>query len=176
MENLENKYSHINGWGIDADPENEPTYPIKHYTGDDHKRLNYERPPLQQSDVEILHSNERPSLSATFGTPVPPSGLSGAIRRFAFKYSEGSWGHWLPLILADRINAVEGILDDFSHGHIPNIFAERGWNAEWKYNRKAFVTKIAFTAAITASLFAILQSTKKSKAEKTISLLKKMFI
>lgn len=176
MENLENKYSHINGWGIDADPENEPTYPIKHYTGDDHKRLNYERPPLQQSDVEILHSNERPSLSATFGTPVPPSGLSGAIRRFAFKYSEGSWGHWLPLILADRINAVEGILDDFSHGHIPNIFAERGWNAEWKYNRKAFVTKIAFTAAITASLFAILQSTKKSKPEKSISLLKKMFI
>jgi hypothetical protein len=25
--------AHINGWAIDADPENEPTYPMKKYTG-----------------------------------------------------------------------------------------------------------------------------------------------
>ena len=35
MENLEQKFAHIKGWGIDADPENEPTYPMKNYTGDD---------------------------------------------------------------------------------------------------------------------------------------------
>jgi hypothetical protein len=176
MENNPEKYSHIKGWGIDADPENEPTYPMKHYTGDDHKRLNYQRPPLQRPDVEILHSNERPNLPAVFGTTIPPSGLSGAIRRYAFKYSEGSWGHWLPLILADRINAMEGIVDDLVHGHIPNIFMERGWNAEWKYNRKAFVTKIAVSVAVTAALFALVsQQNKKSKGEQAIAFIKKLF-
>ncbi len=111
MENIENNYSHIKGWGIDADPENEPTYPMKKYTGDDHNRLNYERPPLQEVYEEILHSNERINLTAVFGTPLPPTGLSGAVRRFAFKYSEGKWAHWLALIFADRINVVEGMIE-----------------------------------------------------------------
>lgn len=57
MKNNDYDYRQINGWGIDADPENEPTYPIKKYTGDDHNRLLYERPPLQPVNVEILHSN-----------------------------------------------------------------------------------------------------------------------
>src|SRR6187200_1171435 len=100
---MADKYKHIKGWGIDADPENEPTYPMKNYNGDDHKRSNYTRPPLQRADVEVLHSNERPGLSAVFGTVCPPSGLSGLIRRFAFKYSEESLKHWFALVLADRI-------------------------------------------------------------------------
>jgi hypothetical protein len=73
---------------------------------------------------------------------VPPSGLSGMLRRMAFKYGEGSFGHWLPLLLADRINVVEGLASDLMHGHIPNYFAEKGWNAEWKYNRKSAVKKL----------------------------------
>ena len=170
MENLANNYTHIKGWGIDADPKNEPTYPMKHWTGDDHERLNYERPPLQPVDIEVLHSNERPNVTAVFGTSVPPSGLSGMIRRYAFKYSEGSWGHWLPLILADRVNMVEGILDDLKHGHIPNFFVERGWTAEWKYNRKSFVTKVAVGAVVTAGVVALLmQKNKKQKVRKGLS-------
>ena len=73
----------IPGWGIDADPQNNPTYPYKHWNGSDHERLNYERPPMQPVTVEVLHSIERPGLSCVFGTSVPPSGVSGAIRRFA---------------------------------------------------------------------------------------------
>ena len=124
MEDLEKKYAHIKGWGIDADPKNEPTYPMKRYTGDDHNRLNWQRPVQQPThNMEILHSIERPNLSAVFGTAPPPSGLSGVIRRMAFKHSENSYAHWLPLILADRINVVEGVIDDLLHGHVPNIFA-----------------------------------------------------
>src|SRR3982751_4213672 len=101
-------YKHINGWGIDADEKNNPTYPMKKFTGDDYKRIEYQKPVTQNiNNIEILHSNERPGLTAVFGTSMPPRGLSGVIRRFAFKYSEGSWGHWLPLILADRINEIE---------------------------------------------------------------------
>jgi hypothetical protein len=162
METLNNEdYSHIKGWGIDADDKNEPTYPMKKYTGDDHNRIDWERPPLQVQTVEVLHSNERPNLTATFGTSSPPSGLSGAIRRYAFKSSENSYLHWLPLLLADRVNVVEGILDDLQHGHIPNIFAEKGWKAEWKHNPRGLITKVAVTAAVTSAIWMLAFKKKK---------------
>src|SRR3954471_3549001 len=102
IDELRNKFSHIKGWGVDFNPEDEPNYPMKRYTGDDHNRLNYERPPQQKADVEILRSTERPNIPAVFGTAVPPSGLSGMIRRLAYKFSESEYGHWLWLLLADR--------------------------------------------------------------------------
>lgn len=155
MEITAEKYSHIKGWGVDANDENEPTYPMKKYTGDDHRRLDYPRPPLQPVTVEVLHSNERPGLTAVFGTSSPPSGLSGIIRRFAFRYSEGSWGHWLPLILADRVNVVEGIIDDLRQGHVPNIIKERGWTAEWKYNRKGLIRNVAIGVGVASATIAL---------------------
>lgn len=163
MENIAENYTHIKGWGIDADPENEPTYPIKHWTGDDHKRLDYERAPQQTETVEILHSNERPNLTRVFGTSAPPSGLSGMLRRQAFKYSEGKWAHWLPLILADRVNMVEGLVDDLKHGYIPNIIAERGWTAEWKYNKKNLITKVAAGALVGTAVILLLKSRSRSE-------------
>lgn len=160
MEPTPNEYSHIFGWGVDADPKNEPTYPMKNYTGDDHQRLSYERPPLQEATVEILKSNERPNLTAVFGTSSPPSGLSGAIRRYAFKSGESEYGHWLPLLLADRINVVEGVIDDLRHGHIPNIFAEKGWKADWKYNRTGLVKNVLIGVAATTALVVLLNRKK----------------
>ena len=161
MENIADQYKHIKGWGVDADPTNEPTHPMKKYTGDDHQRINWQRPALQQYKVEILKSNERPTLSAVNGTAVPPSGLSGALRRYAFKYSESSYGHWLPLLLADRINVVEGIVDDIKSGHFPNILAEKGIAADWKYNRKALIQKTVAFAAVCLVAWAALKSKKK---------------
>src|ERR687884_1988248 len=120
--------SQVKGWGVDANPENDPTYPIKRRNNGEHAGYSWERPPQQRADVEVLHSNERPNVSAVFGTSTPPAGLSGMIRRFAFQYSESSYGHWLPLMLADRVNVVEGILQDLMKGHVPNVFAESGWN------------------------------------------------
>src|SRR3982750_465638 len=111
-------YKNIPGWGMDADPENEPTYPMKNYTGDDHNRINYERSLQQPQTVEILMSTERPATTRGFGTSVPPSGLSGIIRPYAFQHSEDRYRHWLPLILADRINVYEGIIDDVKAGYI----------------------------------------------------------
>jgi hypothetical protein len=154
-------YKNIPGWGMDADPGNEPTYPMKNYTGADHERLNYEKTVQQPVNMEILHSNERPGVTRVFGTSTPPSGLSGALRRYAFRFSEGSSGHWLTLILADRVNVVEGIIDDLKHGHVPNIFAEKGWKAEWKYNRNGLIRKIATGVVVTTVVIALL--TRKNK-------------
>jgi hypothetical protein len=167
---IANNVKDIEGWGIDADPENDPAYPMKNYTGADHDRLNYERAPQQPLDVEILKSNERPAVSRVFGTSTPPSGLSGMLRRYAFKFSEGSAGHWMTLILADRINAVEGIVDDLRHGIVPNIFVERGWRAEWKYNRKAFTQKLVVGAAVATVAVAVLYNRNKRKSRKKFSL------
>jgi hypothetical protein len=161
-ERMSEKYSHIKGWGIDADPDNEPTYPMKKYTGDDHRRSDYVRPPQQPVTVEILHSNERPSVSAVFGTVSPPSGLSGVIRRYAFRYSEESLKHWFALVLADRVNVIEGIIDDLRKGIVPNIIAEKGLKAEWQHNRKGVIKKAAIAVGIAATLLVILNAKKKS--------------
>lgn len=160
MENRISDYKNIKGWGVDADPKNDPTYPYKKRTNEEHKGYTWERPPQQPVNVEVLHSNERPNVTAVFGTSTPPSGLSGQIRRWAFKYSENSYQHWLPLILADRINAVEGIIDDIKSGHLPNFFAERGWSAEWKYNREGFVKKVLTGTLITSVALVVMLSLK----------------
>ncbi|AOM78863.1 hypothetical protein [Pedobacter steynii] len=161
MERNNLDYKNIPGWGMDADPENEPTYPMKNYTGDDHNRINYEHADQQPVDVEVLMSNERPAMPRVFGTSVPPSGLSGAIRRYAFKHSEDRYRHWIPLILADRVNMVEGLIEDISRGYLPNIAAERGWKVEWKYNPKGIATKLAAVAAVGLIVFLNYKSKKK---------------
>ncbi|MCE7063323.1 hypothetical protein [Dyadobacter sp. CY343] len=149
MKNTERDYSHIKGWGIDADPLDVPAYPMKRRTENDNKGMIWERPAQQPALVEVLHSNERPSLSAVFGTPNPPAGLSGKIRRFAFRYSESMIRHWLLLLLADRVNVIEGVKEDIQSGHIPDFFGELGGKAELKYNKAGLVRKIALGSLIT---------------------------
>lgn len=161
METRNLNYKDIPGWGMDADPENEPTYPMKNYTGDDHNRIQYDRADQQPEDIELLMSIERPAVTRVFGTSVPPSGLSGAIRRYAFTHSEDRYRHWLPLILADRINVIEGIVDDLTHGYFPNISAERGWKVEWKHNPKGMAVKVATVAAVGLLLYMSCSRNKK---------------
>jgi hypothetical protein len=153
----------IKGWGVDANPGNDPVYPIKKRTNDEHEGYTWDRPPQQPESMEILISNERPAITAVFGTSVPPSGLSGKIRRFAFNYSESSYGHWLPLLLADRVNMIEGIIDDVKRGHFPNFIKERGWTAEWKYNRSALIEKVVVGVVLTSAVLAIFSLTSATK-------------
>jgi len=153
MEHIAKDPSQIKGWGVDADPNNDPTYPMKHRNNGEHAGYSWERPLQQPITVEVLHSNERPDVTSVFGTSTPPLALSGVLRRIAFRYSESSYGHWLPLMLADRVSVVEGVLSDLKHGHVPNVFAERGWKAEWKHNRiglarRILVRVVLITAAV----------------------------
>jgi len=148
MGRTENDPSQIEWQGVDADPKNDPTYPMKHRTDGEHAGYAWERPQQQPITVEVLHSNERPDVTAVFGTSTPPSGPSGAIRRLAFRYSESSYGHWLPLMLADRVSVVEGVVGDLKQGHVPNVLAERGWKAEWEHNRTSLLRRILVGAAL----------------------------
>ncbi len=161
MEDRVKDYSQIKGWGVDADPKNDPTYPMKKRNNGEHEGYSWERPPQQPINIEILHSNERPDVTAVFGTSTPPSGLSGMLRRFAFRFSESNYGHWLPLVLADRVGEVEGVVDDLRNGHVPNFFGELGWKAEWKHNRRSLVQRVLVGAALTTATTAYLRSRRK---------------
>ena len=161
MENNVIDPSQVKGWGVDADPKNDPTYPMKRRNNGEHAGYSWERPPQQPENVEVLRSIERPNLSAAFGTSTPPSGLSGTIRRFAFNYSESSYAHWLPLMLADRVSVVEGILEDLTSGQVPNIPGELGVKAAWRHNRTGLVTGVLVGAALTAAAVAYMRRSRE---------------
>lgn len=145
--------SKIPGWGSDADTRNDPTYPIRHREDLETRGLTWERPVQQTPGVEILQSIEHNRLPAVIGTSTPPSGFSGMIRRYAFRRSESDWWHWLLLMGADRINVVEGVIEDLGQGKVPNIPAEMGARAEWRHNKTGLATKAAVVAGVSLGLF-----------------------
>jgi hypothetical protein len=153
MTNVPVDTASIPGWGIDADPENNPTYPMRHIENQT-RGLTWARPNRQKPDVEILQSIEHNRQPAVVGTSTPPSGLSGVIRRLAFRRSESDWWHWLMLMGADRLNVVEGVVQDFSRGKVPNIPAEMGIRAEWQHNRAGLAKKIGVSLALGALVIA----------------------
>jgi hypothetical protein len=110
----------------------------------------------------VFHSTERPGLTPVYGTAQPPKGLSGLIRKAAFRRSENDLRHWLMLLFADRVNVVEGIIEDLAHGHVPNLFAEMGGPAEWKYNREGFIRK-AIIAGGVVGLLLVLNSRRRRR-------------
>ena len=105
------RFSHIPGWGSDLPRENRPAVPMERTP----PRLDVpwsDPPPQQPMTVEVLRSVERPQHSRTFGTRLPPKGLSGVMRRAAFRRSENDLRHWFMLVAADRVNVVEGLCED----------------------------------------------------------------
>jgi hypothetical protein len=142
----------VRGWGADLDPSMRPAVP-KERTPPRLDGVHWEQPSQQPRTVKVFHSTERPGLTPVFGTSAPPSGVSGMIRGAAFRYSENDLRHWLMLLFADRVNMVEGILEDLAHGHVPNLFAEMGGPAEWKHNRKGFIRKAFIAGAVVGALY-----------------------
>lgn len=146
------RFAHIKGWGADLDPADRPAYP-KERVPARLPGLHWDEPDQQISDVEVLCSTERDSrITPVFGTTVPPRGISGAMRRAAFTYSENDLRHWLILLAADRTNMVEGLLDDLSRGHVPNIFREMGGRAAWRHDRAGVLRKAAVGGAVLATV------------------------
>lgn len=154
--------STIPGWGIDADPENDPAFPMRHSEDMKSRGLTWDRPAQQQADVEILQSIEHNRLPAVVGTSTPPAGLSGMIRRVAFRRSESDWWHWLMLMGADRLNVVEGVVQDLGRGKVPNIVGEMGGRAEWRHNKTGLIKKVGVTLAIAGVGWALLRSKQTS--------------
>ncbi len=150
--------SRIPGWGADLELEKRGGYWDTQSRLESGIRLNNIE--QQVPHVEIHKSIERPTLTPIFGTIAPPKLLSGVMRDYAYaKHSEGMLRHWLWLMAADRVDMVESLFADAAHGRLPNLWKEMGLSAEWKYNRTAFVKKVAIgsigLAAAAAALWAL---------------------
>lgn len=140
--------AHIQGWGADLDHKNRPAVPMERTP----PRFIHQHDgplPQQEENVEVLVSTERfGAITPVFGTVQPPSGISGALRRLAFRWSENDLRHWLLLLAADRVNVVEGIGEDLARGTVPNVLGEMGIKAEWEHNRAGLVKKAAVAGAV----------------------------
>ncbi len=100
-----------------------------------------------------------------FGTTAPPRGLSGSLRRLAFQASENDVRRWTLLLLADRIDVVEGVLEDLMQDHIPTVLAEMGVASERGHNRPVLLRKLALMAAVAELIARSLRHRREERAE-----------
>lgn len=121
----------ITGWGADLDPANRPGVPRERKpplgTG-----AHWSEPERQIPKTKILVSSEHRGLTPVFGTACPLKGLSGIIREFAFRFSEGRKSHWLFLLVADRVDELESGFSSLFRGRAHNPFYEMGLKSEFK--------------------------------------------
>ncbi len=124
----------IPGWGADLDPADRPSYPRLRYAPEA-TGAHWDFPERQPEKWPRERSVEHAFVTPVFGTAQPPKGMSGAIRRFSYaKYSEGRLGHWLLLILADRVDAWEEHLRSFATLHPDNPITQTGVRSEFTHH------------------------------------------
>jgi hypothetical protein len=119
----------IPGWGVDLDPKDRPSVPRERFepTG-----AHWEFPERQPEKWPRERSIEHKFLTPVFGTSCPPKGLSGVLRKVAYaRYSEGRAAHWLILLAADRVDAIESHLTSFASLHPDNPVTETGVLSEF---------------------------------------------
>lgn len=119
----------ISGWGADLDPADRPSYPKEEMqdTG-----AHWDFPERQQPRGFRERSTEHKFLTPVFGTAQPLRGLSGAIRRYAYTFSEGRTAHWLLLIAGDRVDVLESRVTALVRGRPDNPITESGVLREFK--------------------------------------------
>ncbi len=121
----------IPGWGADLDPRDRPAVPREQFApgrSGAHWDLPERQPELWRRERSIEHK----FLTPVFGTSCPPKGLSGVMRKLAYaRYSEGRAAHWLILLAADRVDAVESHLASFLTTRPDNPITETGVLSEF---------------------------------------------
>lgn len=123
----------IPGWGVDrpAEPPSDQEASTPAPIPDAH----WEFPELQPENRPRERSIEHKMLTPVFGTAAPLRGLSGAIRRRAYaKYSEARAAHWLLLLGADRVDAIEHHLASLLTLRPDNPITETGIKGEFTHH------------------------------------------
>jgi hypothetical protein len=123
----------IPGWGVDLDPADRPSVPKLQFQ-EDLSGAHWEFPDRQPEKWPRERSVEHAFLTPVFGTAQPPTGLAGAIRRYAYRYSEGRAAHWLLLMFADRVDAWQNHLASFVTMHPDNPITETGVLSEFTHH------------------------------------------
>jgi hypothetical protein len=133
-ESSEQLRARIPGWGADLDPADRPSVPRERFAPEvtgahwDYPELQVERAPRERS---IEHA----WLTPVFGTSTPTKGLSGVLRKYAYlRFSEGRAAHWLILLAADRVDALESALASFGTRRPDNPITETGVLSEFSHH------------------------------------------
>ncbi len=120
----------IPGWGVDLDPSDRPSVPRERYDPD-RAGAHWDFPERQVEKTPRERSIEHKFLPPVFGTACPPKGVSGAMRRYAYTFSEARSAHWLVLMAADRVDALESHLRSFLTLRPDNPITETGVLSEF---------------------------------------------
>jgi len=124
----------IPGWGADLDPRDRPSVPKEKFDPG-FSATHWEFPERQPEKWPRERSIEHEFLTPVFGTSCPPKGLSGMIRRYAYKrYSEGRAAHWLLLLASDRVDVAESTLRSFVSLRPDNPVTETGALSEFTHH------------------------------------------
>ena len=94
---------------VDAPLSNRPGVPMEENPRP-REGAHWTQPPSQTDAPDLPHRPDLPSLTPVYGTAVPPRGISGKLRRLAYSIPDHLPRHWLLLLLADRVDAVESLL------------------------------------------------------------------
>ena len=115
----------IPGWGADLDRADRPSVPKERAPS--LNGAHWDFPERQPERWPRERSIEHAFLTPVFGTSCPPKGLSGVMRKVAYKrYSEAKAAHWLLLLAADRVDALESTLASFATLRPDNPVTESG--------------------------------------------------
>src|ERR687889_174112 len=124
----------IPGWGVDLDPRDRPSVPREKFDPD-LNGAHWEFPERQPEKWPRERSIEHEFLTPVFGTSCPPRGLSGVIRKYAYRrYSEARAAHWLLLLVADRVDAKESLLRSLLSTRPDNPVTETGVLSEFSHH------------------------------------------
>lgn len=126
--------ANIPGWGADLDPKDRPSFPREQF--DPTKSgAHWDFPERQEEKRPRERSIEHKFLTPVFGTSCPPKGLSGVMRKYAYAaFSEARAAHWLILLAADRVDAVESHLASFLTTRPDNPITETGVLSEFSHH------------------------------------------
>lgn len=121
----------IPGWGADLDPKDRPAVPKENFNPEG-TGAHWHFPERQTPQRPRERSPEHSMLTPVFGTTCPPRGVSGALRRYAYRFSEGRARHWLLLLGADRIDVLESRIAALLTGRPDSRVLETGVLSEFK--------------------------------------------
>jgi hypothetical protein len=88
-------------WGVDRDPDRRPGVPMMR----EPKPFPHARPPTPQQGVPAVPRHGRPNkpMPPVFSTAMPLHGLSGVVKRLAYRLPDHKPAHWILKLAGDRV-------------------------------------------------------------------------
>jgi len=92
-------------WGVDLDMSRRPGVPREKSPPVPFPNTRY--PPEKQQGVPAspMHGRPNKTMPPVFGTSTPLRGLSGVVRRAAYRLPDHKPTHWLLMLLGDRVDS-----------------------------------------------------------------------